>query len=379
MASLHSSIVGGSTAKRVINCPGSVALCAKMPPKPSSEHADRGTLLHDAIADILGKDLEPRSVIGRKHEGIELTEELFEEKLVPALKALDEIDPDCQMDLVVENYVNFGDFIPGAFGSADVIGKLGRKAVILDWKFGDGVVVEAEENDQGLFYAGAAMRTPAVQWAFEDIDEVEIIIVQPPEVKRWTTSVERIKQFEIELARAVKLAQTSDAPIKDGSHCRWCAAKPTCPLKTGEVERVQKIAIQAIDKTKLSEYLVVADALEDWIKDVRALAHQILDSGAPVPGFKLVSKRATRQWKLNKDETMQALFKMELNFDDIFSKPELLSPAQVEKVLKKRKLELPDDLVMAISSGTTMASESDPRPAVLKIGQQMTAALSKLN
>lgn len=181
------------------------------------------------------------------------------------------------------------------------------------------------------------------------------------------------------MARAVKLAQTPDAPIKDGSHCRWCAAKPTCPLKTGEVERVQKIAIQAIDKTKLSEYLVVADALEDWIKDVRALAHQILDSGAPVPGFKLVSKRATRQWKLNKDETMQALFKMELNFDDIFSKPELLSPAQVEKVLKKRKLELPDDLVMAISSGTTMASESDPRPAVLKIGQQMTAALSKLN
>jgi len=42
---LHSSIVGGSTAKRVMACPGSVNLCAKMPPKPSSVHADRGTLL----------------------------------------------------------------------------------------------------------------------------------------------------------------------------------------------------------------------------------------------------------------------------------------------------------------------------------------------
>jgi hypothetical protein len=50
---LHSSIVGGSTAKRVINCPASVALCAKMPPKPSSTFADRGTLLHDAIANVL--------------------------------------------------------------------------------------------------------------------------------------------------------------------------------------------------------------------------------------------------------------------------------------------------------------------------------------
>ncbi len=49
----HSSIVGGSTAKRVINCPGSVALVAKMPPKPSSKYADEGTLLHNVIAEIV--------------------------------------------------------------------------------------------------------------------------------------------------------------------------------------------------------------------------------------------------------------------------------------------------------------------------------------
>jgi hypothetical protein len=63
---------------------------------------------------------------------------------------------------------------------------------------------------------------------------------------------------------------------------------------------------------------------------------------------------------------------------DIYSK-ELLSPAQMEKVLKKRKLALPDDLVVAVSSGTTLAPESDPRSAVLQIGKQLTAALSKIN
>jgi hypothetical protein len=36
--------------------------------------------------------------------------------------------------------------------------------------------------------------------------------------------------------------------------------------------------------------------LEQWITDVRGLAHQVLDAGKPVPGFKLVAKRATRQW-----------------------------------------------------------------------------------
>ena len=49
-----------------------------------------------------------------------------------------------------------------------------------------------------------------------------------------------------------------------------------------------------------------------------------------------------------------------------------------EKVLKKSKLALPDDLVVAVSSGSTLAPESDPRPAVLNIGTQLVAALSKL-
>jgi hypothetical protein len=38
----------------------------------------------------------------------------------------------------------------------------------------------------------------------------------------------------------------------------------------------------------------------------------------------------------------------------------------------------PMDLTVSVSSGDTLAPESDPRPAVLQIGQQLTAALSKL-
>ena len=56
----------------------------------------------------------------------------------------------------------------------------------------------------------------------------------------------------------------------------------------------------------------------------------------------------------------------------------LLSPAQAEKVLKKHGKQLPVDQVVAVSSGTTMVEESDPRQSALQIGQQLTAALSKL-
>jgi len=56
----------------------------------------------------------------------------------------------------------------------------------------------------------------------------------------------------------------------------------------------------------------------------------------------------------------------------------LISPAQAEKLLKKSKQELPAELVVSVSSGSTLAPESDPRPAVLNIGKQLTDALSKL-
>ena len=69
----HSKVVGGSTAKRVIGCPGSVALCATMPPKPSSKYADEGTLLHDAIAQVLDKNVKPESLLGMTYQDQELT------------------------------------------------------------------------------------------------------------------------------------------------------------------------------------------------------------------------------------------------------------------------------------------------------------------
>ena len=371
----HSNIVGGSTAKRVINCPGSVALVQKMPPKPSSKYADEGTLLHNAISAIL-EDMNV-DVIGMKYEEQVLTQELYDDKIIPALALLDEVDPTKEMLYEVETHVGFGDLLPGVFGSTDLVGRIGSRAIVLDWKFGDGVVVDAIENEQLMFYAAAAMRTEAAAWAFSGATEVECIIIQPPMIKRWVTTKERIKQFEQTLVQAVKAAQQPDAKLAVGDHCRWCAAKPVCPQMTGEVERAALVKIKEIDAVTLGQYLTKADVLEDWITDLRALAFQLLEKNIPVPGYKIVQKQARRQWT---DETkaIAALHDMGVPRGELFSPEEIRSPAQMEKVLKKRKLALPDELVKSVSSGTTLASEDDPRPAVLQIGSQLSAALSKL-
>jgi hypothetical protein len=373
----HSNIVGGSTAKRVINCPGSVALVNKMPKQPSSEHADRGTMLHDVIAEILGKDLPWAQFIGTTYEGQVLTQELFDEKIAMALALLDEVDPHKRMEYEVETRVGFGDLLPGVFGSTDLVGRIGDRAIVLDWKFGDGVVVDAEENPQLMFYAAASMRTEEAKWAFEGATEVECIIVQPPMIKRWVTTKERIKQFEQELVQAVKAAQQPDAKLAVGDHCRWCTGKPICPKMTGAVDRALQVQLKEIDVDMLGKYLKNAELLEDWIKDLRGLAMQLLEEALPVPGYKLVAKRGTRQW-VNETKALEALHELGVPRAELLKPEELLSPAQMEKVLKKRKMALADDLVVSVSSGTTMAPESDPRPAVVQIGQQISAALLKL-
>ena len=372
----HSKIVGGSTAKRVINCPGSVALCAAMPPKPSSSFADEGTLLHEVMSEIL-TDIDLDGMVDVKtYEGITLTQELVDEKIKPALALLDEVDPGKEMTYAVESRVGFGDLLPGVFGSTDYLGRMGDKAVVLDWKFGNGVIVEAEENEQLMFYAAAAMRTPDTQWVFDGVKEIELVIVQPPMIKRWTTTPERIKIFESTLVGAVKAASKPNAKLLQGEHCRWCAAKPTCPKMTGAVDRALAISIKAIDAPLLGRYLANADLLEQWITDLRGLAFQMLEQGAVVPGYKLVAKRATRKW-LDEQQAERALRSMGLTESDV-KVTSLISPAQAEKVLKKTKQVLPGSCVVAISSGSTMAAEGDPRPAIVQIGQTILSALQKL-
>jgi len=321
--------------------------------------------------------LQPlESYLGWKHEDQTLTQELIDDKLVPALAALDEIDPEQKMDYEVETRVGFGDLLPGVFGSTDFVGRIGNRAIVLDWKFGSGVVVTAEENEQLMFYAAAAMRTDALAWAFDGATEIECVIVQPPVIRRWVTTPERIKEFEQTLVQAVKQAQQPDAKLAAGEHCRWCAAKPVCPKMTGAVDRALLVQLKEIDVDTLGRYLKNADLLEDWIKDLRGLALQLLEKDLPVPGYKLVQKQARRKWT-DESAAKQALLDMGLK-ESVVVETSVMSPAQAEKALKKRFSDLPEGLVKSESSGTTLASEDDPRPSVLQIGQQLSAALSKL-
>lgn len=310
----HSDVVGGSSAARVIACPGSVKLTQKVTlahkrriyqqmnnamgddtpsmdledagkatlaivdkiyrEETTSPYAEEGTDMHTCMEYILENDIEVEEVVDRKFGGTLITKELFDEGIEPALEAFDAycdlvFDEDGEdMEFLVENKVEVPG-IPDGFGTADIIGKTSKRMVVLDWKFGAGVPVSAIESKQGMFYARGAAHT-LQDWLgfplgeasnqFDPDLRVDIVIVQPrtqgPNWEVWTTTYARLEQFRHELVRAVAeaLRPGDDATVEQGDHCRWCSAKHICPRKqnlAGRIlERVDAGADAAVEDTE---------------------------------------------------------------------------------------------------------------------------------
>ncbi len=355
---MHSKIVGGSTAERVMACPGSVALAAQMPPQVESEAMREGTRRHELVAEVLNESIDSRSI--------------DDQKVLEALDLFDnDFDPKGYALFDVEARVAFP-WDKTIFGTADVIGRLSdTKGFVMDFKFGDNIQVDAEENAQLMFYAAAALESG--HWSMKGRTDVELIIIQPPYIRRSMIDIRRLHDFSADLRRAVKLAQEPDAPVVEGDHCRFCPAKAICPQKTGAAERAVLEAIDKIGPENIGHWMNVAQNLEDWASDMRKLTQKALEAGKPVPGWKLVNKRAQRSW-IDDKSALAALQDLAPDLQFL----EVISPAQAEKALNANKLKLPDDLKVEVSSGLTNAEEADARPAAVTIGTTLVSALSKL-
>lgn len=392
----HSTVVGGSSAARLLNCPGSTALLATLPKvvDRDSVYSTEGTALHTAMEQLItGKTslakLRASTAFVATHSGVvEITPDLVHDALAPAMEYWDEFLT--RIDTwQLETEVRFPG-IKGAFGTADVLGRDDRDNItyVTDWKFGAGEGVKAVYadpddpayeivNEQLMFYAAGARHTQPE--LFPDNSRIVLTIVQPrargqEPITSAEVSTAELDEFAAALRTAIGIA---DPPIKKGRWCRFQPCQTVCPLHTGPLFDLQAMVPAVRDdpmyQIKLLDILAAAPAVEMLIREARGQAHIILGNGGELPGWKLVAKRGTRQWTVNEETLIKTL---KLPKDQLYDST-LKSPASVEKLLPN-KTKLPDGLTTVVSSGTTIAPADDKRPAVAADPNAMAKLLLEL-
>lgn len=374
-------------------CPGSVKLSAQAPAEPRSEHAAEGTVAHYIAEQLVSGKATHEELIGRIGETIMADDfeiEVTEEMVEAASAYQDSIEADKQMLALagrpapvierIEHGVRAGSVDAELHGTLDhALYQKGHALIIRDFKYGKGVPVAVEDNEQMLTYAVGIMDTEA-GWAFE---WVELIIDQPRNggEKRWQTTVERVRQHQEALKKAIAATRAPEPKFEAGQHCRWCKARAFCPEINALVQREAAAAFdepappkktlpELVESVRLLpvERLVRAfaweSAIESYLEAVKAVLREKLEAGeiSEADGVKLVEGRSgNRKWA---DETVAAQEFAALGEDNIYEPRKLLSPAKMEKVVGKKALAARSSLITRAPGPKSVALASDPRPAV---------------
>ena len=404
----HSDIVGGSTAARRIGCPASYRLEQLVPKdERGSDYAREGTALHELMAMALRDGVEPTDMLPYTFTAADaswshtVTQDLWDEKGEPALAAFDaycvrqEAKLGADMQMLIERRVAVPG-IPGAFGTSDIIATCGDEIFVMDWKFGFKPVM-ATENKQLMFYAAGALNTEA-EWIGDVPPDtpVTLVIIQPMNanqghdiVQEWSTTVGHLDQYMIELRAAVTEAQTEDARCAKGEWCTFARCKTVCPLHLNAVgvlgEKLAALkARQAASNgspddrldwgQRYAELLELALLADPLVAEIHNQAHAYAEQGSPIPGWGLEAKKAgNRSWAVE-ERLLKLFFKRHRIKMDEWTERKTRSPAQIEKLIKAKGIELPKHYVAAgVSSGTKLSPVDKVKRPVQSVPERLRA------
>lgn len=372
MSAPHSS-TGASSMYRWEACPGSVALCATVPPGPSSSYAEEGTQAHTLAADWLMSGSEPKFPSSEMRDAVKIYVDFCNRYYQASQVKLGAVRG-------IEHFFDHSDRVPGMYGTVDYwcYWPWLKRLLVADFKYGAGVFVSAEDNSQALYYAAGLLHTKS---DFLDVETVEIAIVQPRCMKDTDVDgvrITEVSKFDIDvfyqrIRGAIAATKEPKALLRPGGHCQFCPAAAVCPevlamkdaALSGEFAVIASDATQVYDVRKLASALEQRDALKAYLSKLDEFAYQEMNRGVNIPGWKLVEKRGRREYK-NPELTLNTLKAAGIPDKDMLTTPELKSPAQLEASIDKRYKALIAEHTEMRSSGLTIAPVTDKRPAVTK-------------
>lgn len=415
------SIYSPSKAHRYMRCPGSIALESGCKDE-GSEYAQEGTAAHKLSEMVLREEISNASemlnetiswtengkniawpvsadMVDHVQRYVDRIRERVEEfKMLPNVR---------KVTLHVEQRVDFSALIgiPKQAGTADIVIEIefNDDTVMLsveDLKYGMGVRVDAEGNEQLLTYGAAVMDAYVLIGA--DVAKVNVAIhqIRLEHLSEWTYTADEVQDFVKQLRNSATIAEENRQAFAAGTigaekldlkpgtkQCKFCKAKAKCPAlartvmetvsgvdddfddETADLKPgVQKATglLGAVSVAQLARFMSAAELIEDWLKAVRARVEAEIFSGVKVPGYKLVEgRRGNRSWT-NKNEAEEALKSMRLKITEMYDFT-LISPTTAEKLLKDtpRRWRRLDSLITRSEGKPSVAPETDKRPALI--------------
>ena len=338
-----------------------------------SDYAAEGTLAHAYCAmklkNFLGLptdgEKEEIAALQEKYGTGEMAEytDTYVTIVLEKYNAARAATPDAQ--LLVETRLDFSDYVPEAFGTADAIIIADGTMEVIDFKYGKGVKVSAVENPQMMIYALGAY----ARFAFEyRIDNLRATIVQPriDNLSEYEITVEELTAWAANvLAPAAEKAYKGEGPQTPGAWCQFCKVKNQCRALANKCKEVVAVDPKLITPEELAkDVLPMVPIVKTWISGVEDFALAQALNGVQLPGWKIVEGRSVRKIT-DTDSVAAVLTKNGYKQNDIFKPVEMRTITDLEKLVgKKQFAAMCGEWINKPQGKPTLAPEGDKRKAI---------------
>lgn len=359
------AVLSASGAYRWMNCLPAARLELEFKNQESTAAA-QGIAAHNLCEHKLKKALNIRSRRPVSEFNDDEMEEHSDAYVGYILEQLEEVKENCKDPLIlIEERLDFSCYVPDGFGTGDCIIIADKSLHIIDMKYGQGILVFAEDNPQMMLYALGAL---GIYESLYDIEEVSMHIFQPrrENISVWTISVNELKDWaEEELKPKAKLAFEGKGEYLPGDWCTFCRAAVKCRARAEEKLKLAQSEFRLpplLTDVEIEEFLSKLSDLTKWANEIMAYATDAaVNHGKEWQGFKVVEGRSNRKYK---DEDKVAELAKENGYKDIY-KQSLITLTEMEKLMGKVKFkEVLGDLIIKPKGKATLVPVSDKRQAI---------------
>jgi hypothetical protein len=359
------AILSPSSAERWLHCTRAPRFELDFADKETPAAAE-GTAAHALAEHKLKKALKMRSrrpISSFDSDEMEGFTDDYRDYILEQWEKEKQTCPDAKV--YVETKLDLTRYVPGSFGTSDCIIVSDSRLHVIDFKYGQGIVVKAEENPQMKLYALGALDLYEHLYDFE---EVSMTIFQPrrENISTWTESVKELKKWAIDVLKPkAKLANEGNGDFCCGDWCLFCKAAVKCRARAEanlSLARKEFALPPKLTDEEIEELLPLLPRLTKWANDISSYASNMaIHHGKKWKNWKLVHGRSNRKYK---DESAVIKAAEKAGFHDIYIR-KLISITEMEKLMGKKTFQnVLGSLVVKPPGKLTLVPSTDKRPEV---------------